>query len=94
MILQHDLLRLLDQALGLDGRGLSFEPQTRLTGALPELDPMGVVALPTALEDRFGLSIADDEIDASGRGRTAAVILFGRSASARDGAASSRRWPP
>lgn len=65
MILQHDLLRLLDQALGLDGRGLLFEPQTRLMGALPELDPMGVVALPTALEDRFGLSIDDDEIDAS-----------------------------
>ncbi len=65
MNLQDDLLKLLDQALGLDGRGLSFEPQTRLMGALPELDSMGVVAILTALEDRFGLSIDDDEIDAS-----------------------------
>jgi acyl carrier protein len=32
-------------------------------GSIPELDSMGVVALLTALEEQFGFSIEDDEID-------------------------------
>ncbi len=62
---RQELSKLLDQALGLDGRAQAFELDTPLMGALPELDSMGVVALLTALEDRLGLAIDDDEIDAS-----------------------------
>lgn len=62
---QLDVLRLLDEVLGLEGRALGFSPETPLLGALPELDSMAVVGLLTALEERFGLSIADDEIDGS-----------------------------
>ena len=60
-----DVLRLLDDVLGLNGRAKAFTPDTALLGALPELDSMAVVGLLAALEERFGITIADDEIDAS-----------------------------
>jgi acyl carrier protein len=41
---------------------MGFDASTPLLGALPELDSMGVVALITALEDRLGLAVDDDEI--------------------------------
>lgn len=60
-----DVLRLLDDVLGLNGRAQAFTPETPLIGALPELDSMAVVGLLTTLEERFGFTIADDEIDGS-----------------------------
>ena len=36
-----------------------------LLGAIPELDSMAVVAVITTIEERFGISVADDELDAS-----------------------------
>jgi acyl carrier protein len=39
--------------------------QTPLLGAIPELDSMAVVHLITALEDHFGISVADDDIGAA-----------------------------
>jgi len=60
-----DVLRLLDDVLGLNGRAQAFRPETPLLGALPELDSMAVVGLLTTLEERFGFTIADDEIDGS-----------------------------
>jgi acyl carrier protein len=36
-----------------------------LLGAIPELDSMAVVTLITALEEHFGITVADDEIGAS-----------------------------
>lgn len=57
------VLRLLDDVLSLDGRAQSFTRGTALLGALPELDSMAVVSLMTAMEERLGLSIDDDEID-------------------------------
>lgn len=41
-----------------------LEPGTSLFGALPELDSFGVVALVGALEDRFDITIDDDEFGA------------------------------
>ena len=61
----QDVLKVLDEVLSLQGRALQFKPDTPLLGALPELDSMAVVALITALEDRFGFAIDDDEIDGS-----------------------------
>jgi acyl carrier protein len=57
------VLALLDELLGLGGRTADFTRDTPLLGALPELDSMGVVALLGGLEDRFGLVVADDDID-------------------------------
>lgn len=61
----EETLHILDEVLALSGRGLHFTPETPLLGALPELDSMAVVALLTTFEERFGIVIHDDEIDAS-----------------------------
>ena len=42
----------------------ALERETRLFGNLPELDSMAVATVLTALEDRFGILIDDDEISA------------------------------
>ncbi len=52
------------QTLQLGARGERLEAASRLLGSLPELDSMAVVALITALEERFSISIEDDEISA------------------------------
>ena len=65
MDIRTELLSLMDGALNLGGRGLRFDEATSLIGALPELDSMGVVSLLTALEERLGIVIEDDEIDGS-----------------------------
>ena len=61
--IRQETLRILDRALGLQGRAVGFADQTRLLGVLPELDSMAVVGVLTALEERFGFVIHDDEID-------------------------------
>lgn len=63
MALEIEILGVLDSALGLRGRAESFTRDTPLLGALPELDSMAVLTVITVLEDRFGISIHDDEID-------------------------------
>jgi acyl carrier protein len=61
--IKKQLLSLLDDTLNLERRAHAFTEDTRLLGALPELDSMGVVALLTAFESKFGFSVDDDEID-------------------------------
>ena len=58
-----EVRRVLDQILSLNGRSSSFTGNTALLGAIPELDSMAVVSLITALEDHFGISVNDDEVD-------------------------------
>jgi acyl carrier protein len=59
------VLQVLDQALGLQGRSTTFTQQTPLLGALPELDSMAVLALITGLENHFGLAFADEDLNSS-----------------------------
>ncbi|HEY1092634.1 MAG TPA: acyl carrier protein [Burkholderiaceae bacterium] len=63
MQIEPQVLRILDDVLSLDGRSASFDRNTHLLGALPELDSMAVVALITSLEEQLGLVIDDDDID-------------------------------
>lgn len=63
MNVRTELLSLLDGVLNLGGRGLTLTDDSPLIGAVPELDSMGVVSVLTALEDRLGVSVDDDEID-------------------------------
>ena len=63
MNVTQQINRLLDEVLSLDGRAAAFTPETRLLGSLPELDSMAVVSLITAIEDRFGIVVEDDDID-------------------------------
>lgn len=65
MDIKKELLKLLDQTLNLEGRSNSFDEDTPLLGAVPEVDSIGVVAVLTAMEERFGFAIEDDEIDGS-----------------------------
>lgn len=59
----EDIKQLLSEVLQIDTSG--FNATTALLGAVPELDSMGVVSLLTALEEKYGIVLADDEIDAS-----------------------------
>lgn len=65
MDLTAPILRILDDTLGLQGRALDFDRSTRLLGALPELDSMAVLALITRLEENFGMSFYDEDLDGS-----------------------------
>lgn len=58
----REVLRLLDEVLGLGGRSVGFVRSTPLLGVIPELDSMAVVTLITTMEERFDFVIQDDEI--------------------------------
>lgn len=76
MNIKQELLSILDEVLSLKGRAQSFDENTALLGAIPELDSMAVVALITSLEDRFGITVDDDEIDGSVFGTVGTLIDF------------------
>ncbi|MCC7099278.1 MAG: acyl carrier protein [Rubrivivax sp.] len=63
MDINAEVKRTLDDVLSLGGRASAFTRETALLGAIPELDSMAVVSLITALEERFGIMVDDDEID-------------------------------
>ncbi len=63
MDLVGDVKRVLDEVLSLGGRTSAYTRETRLLGAVPQLDSMAVVTLITTLEDRFGIVVDDDDID-------------------------------
>lgn len=44
---------------------VAFDESTELLGALPEFDSMAVVGVITAMEESFGIDMADDDIDAT-----------------------------
>ena len=56
---------IVGDALQLGARAKSMDASTPLLGAVPELDSMAVVNVITALEESFGFTVADDEIDAA-----------------------------
>jgi acyl carrier protein len=78
MDIDKEVLLILDEVLSLGGRGLAFTPQTHLLGALPELDSMAVVSLIGALEERLGISVADDEIDGGTFETVGTLVAFVR----------------
>jgi len=55
---------ILTTVLNLGGRASGLTADSRLLGALPELDSMAVVSIITALEDHFAIAVSDDEISA------------------------------
>lgn len=63
MDVHKEVLRLLDEVLSLNGRAATFTRDTHLLGSIPELDSMAVVSLITALEEQFGITVEDDDID-------------------------------
>ena len=63
MNVDQEVLRILDEVLGLQGRSAAFTRDTHLLGAVPELDSMAVVSIIAALEDRLGITVDDGDID-------------------------------
>jgi acyl carrier protein len=63
--MEQEVVSILHEVLSLNAQANVMHRESPLLGALPELDSMSVAALITTLEERFGFSIADDEIDAS-----------------------------
>lgn len=76
MDVQQEVLRVLDDVLSLGGRTARFTSDTPLLGSLAELDSMAVVTLITTLEDRFGLSVDDDDIDGSTFASVGSLVTF------------------
>ena len=67
----------LRDVLGISrDRADAFGPETGLFGELPELDSMAVAGLLTELEDRLGIMIDDDEMDADMLGTFGALVDF------------------
>jgi acyl carrier protein len=58
----HALLRIIDEALGLQGRARSWQLESPLLGAVPELDSMGIIQLLTALSEHYQLDVATSEL--------------------------------
>lgn len=69
-------MAVIDEALGLGGRAMAFEPGTLLLGALPELDSMAVVGVLNLLEEHFGFIVGDDEIDGSAFATVGTLVAF------------------
>jgi len=72
----REVLNVLESVLNLRGRATSFNLQTPLLGNLPELDSMAVVSVLTALEERFGFAVGDDEIDGSTFATVGTLVAF------------------
>lgn len=73
---EKEVLSLLDEILSLNGRSAEFSTNTPLLGAIPELDSMAVVALITGMEERFGFSVDDDEIEGSTFATVGSLVEF------------------
>jgi acyl carrier protein len=62
---EQTLRSLLVDVLGLSpARVARFDDETELFGALPEFDSMAVATLLTELEERLGILIEDEDVEA------------------------------
>ncbi|MCM8556998.1 phosphopantetheine-binding protein [Sphingomicrobium sediminis] len=64
-IVDRSVDQLLVEIVGLSADDVAaFEENTELFGALPEFDSMAVAQFLTALEERLGILIEDDDVEA------------------------------
>lgn len=59
-----NLKTLLDENLGLNGQTTSWTADTRLLGAVPEIDSLAIVTIVAAIEKTFQIFLEDDDITA------------------------------
>ena len=76
MDVQQEVTKVLAEVLHLKDRAGHFGRDTPLLGAIPELDSIAVVGVITTLEDRFGFTIDDDELDGSNFATVGALSDF------------------
>lgn len=60
----------------LDLPRLQLDEHTPLLGSVPELDSMSVAGVIAAMENQFGIQIADDEIDARHFASVGSLVAF------------------
>lgn len=56
------VIEVLASTLGIEDQASTLNASTPLFGELPELDSLGVVELAAALEERFDIEIADEDV--------------------------------
>jgi len=66
----------LVETLGVEDRAGSIDASTPLLGSLPELDSMAVLELVAALEQRFGITVDDDDVTAEVFETLGSLTLF------------------
>ncbi len=64
-MLLDDVKSVVGRTLQLGSRVQAMNESSALLGAIPELDSIAVVNVITALEERFDITVADDEIGAA-----------------------------
>jgi acyl carrier protein len=57
-----DVKSVVVTTLGIEDRADTLDAGTPLLGSVPELDSMAVVELVAALEERFGITIDDEDV--------------------------------
>ncbi len=71
------LRALLADTLGLPASRIAkFSDATELFGALPEFDSMAVATLLTGIEDRMGVIIEDDDVEAEDFATFGTLLAF------------------
>jgi len=74
--LSDQVRSILRDVLSLGSRADRLDGRSALLGALPELDSMAVVNVIAALEDRFGFSVDDDEINGATFATLESLVTF------------------
>ena len=78
MNVAEDIKTMLADVLSLGARKSQLNESTPLLGSIPELDSMAVVNGINVMEDRFGISIKDDEISADTFATLGSLVAFVR----------------
>ena len=73
---EQEVIATLGQVLNLGVRANKFTLETKLLGELPEFDSMAVITVITSLEERFGIVVEDDELDAEVFEDIASIVRF------------------
>jgi acyl carrier protein len=60
-----EMKKLLGEVLHLGRRTATLTAETRLFGSLPELDSMALISVVLEIEERFGITLDDDEATAA-----------------------------
>ena len=78
------LRAVLSDVLGIArARVAAFSDATPMFGALPEFDSMAVAGLLTELEERLGITLEDDEVDADMLETYGALLGFAKAKALR-----------
>ena len=77
--IEDEVIKTLRSVLALGPASAPLRGDSALMGSVAELDSMAVVSILTALEDKFGFAVDDDEIDGRTFASVASLTAFVRS---------------